>query len=158
MTRILFICLGNICRSVMAEMVMKDMVRAEGREKDFYIDSAATCTEELGNDIYPPAKECLRKHGVKFEPHRARQAKRSDYNDFDIILCAEQSNITNLRGNFGADVVKADAALPKPKIIRMMTLLDSPDHLDVADPWYTGNFESTYNDVAKVCRKLLEIY
>lgn len=148
MKRILFICHGNICRSPMAEFVMKDMVAQVGREDEFYIESAATSTEEIGNDMYPPVKHCLSKHGVPFTRRTARQITRDDYRRFDLILCMDQHNIRNLRYTLGVDLLTADAALPDPKIRMLLSR-------DVADPWYTGNFEATYKDVVEGCNTLI---
>lgn len=145
---ILFVCHGNICRSVMAEMVMRQMVSEAGLDSHVYIDSCATSTEEIGNTIYPPARRCLQAHGVPVLPHTARQITRNDYARFDLILCMENYNIRNLRRVLGDDIMAADAALPKPKIRRLLPR-------DVADPWYTGDFETTYRDVLEGCQHLL---
>ena len=148
MKKILFVCHGNICRSVMAEMVMRHLVTDAGREDDFVIDSCATSREEIGNDIYPPAKRCLSAHGVPFTRHAARQITREDYEAFDLILCMEEYNIRNLRHTLGTALLEEDALKAAPKIGR---LLDR----DVADPWYTGDFEATYRDVVEGCERLL---
>ncbi|MBR5328390.1 MAG: low molecular weight phosphotyrosine protein phosphatase [Paludibacteraceae bacterium] len=148
MKKILFVCHGNICRSVMAEMVMRYLVAEAGREDEFMIDSCATSREEIGNDIYPPAKRCLTAHQVPFSRHAARQITKEDYDKFDLILCMEEYNIRNLRHTLGAALLDADAHKAEPKIRR---LLDR----DVADPWYTGDFEATYRDVVEGCQQLL---
>ena len=148
MKKILFVCHGNICRSVMAEMVMRHLVAEAGREDEFVIDSCATSREEIGNDIYPPAKRCLTAHKVPFTRHYARQITIEDYDNFDLILCMEEYNIRNLRHTLGVALLEADAASATPKIRR---LLDR----DVADPWYTGDFEATYSDVVEGCQQLL---
>lgn len=148
MKKILFVCHGNICRSVMAEMVMRYLVAEAGREDEFMIDSCATSREEIGNDIYPPAKRCLTAHQVPFSRHAARQITKEDYDKFDLILCMEEYNIRNLRHTLGAALLDADALKAEPKIRR---LLDR----DVADPWYTGDFEATYRDVVEGCQQLL---
>ena len=148
MKKILFVCHGNICRSVMAEMVMRHLVSEAGREEEFVIDSCATSREEIGNDIYPPAKRCLSAHGVPFTRHAARQITMDDYEKFDLILCMEEYNIRNLRHTLGAVLLEVDALREEPKIGR---LLDR----DVADPWYTGDFEATYRDVVEGCERLL---
>ena len=148
MKKILFVCHGNICRSVMAEMVMRHLVNEEGREDEFEIDSCATSREEIGNDIYPPAKRCLSAHGVPFTRHAARQITKEDYANFDLILCMEEYNIRNLRHTLGITLLDEDAKLACPKI---RLLLDR----DVADPWYTGDFEATYRDVVEGCQQLL---
>ena len=149
MKKILFVCHGNICRSVMAEMVMRHLVAEAGREDEFVIDSCATSCEEIGNDIYPPAKRCLTAHKVPFTRHYARQITIEDYDNFDLILCMEEYNIRNLRHTLGVALLEADAASATPKIRR---LLDR----DVADPWYTGDFEATYSDVLEGCRFFLQ--
>ena len=144
---ILFVCHGNICRSVMAEMIMKQLIQTAALS-DWVIDSCATSTEEIGNDIYPPAKRCLTAHGVPFTRHYARQITREDYDHFDLILCMERYNIRNLRYVLGDDLMDADARRPEPKI---RLLLDR----DVADPWYTDDFKTTYNDLVEGVKQLL---
>ena len=148
MKKILFVCHGNICRSVMAEMVMRHLVAQVGREDEFVIDSCATSREEIGNDIYPPAKRCLSVHGVPFTRHAARQITKEDYEKFDLILCMEEYNIRNLRHTLGTMLLDEDASLACPKIRLLL-------NRDVADPWYTGDFEATYRDVMEGCKALL---
>ena len=149
MKKILFVCHGNICRSVMAEMVMRHLVAQAGREDEFVIDSCATSREEIGNDIYPPAKRCLSAHNVPFTRHAARQITKADYDNFDLILCMEEYNIRNLRHVLGTALLEEDAALSRPKISRLL-------NRDVADPWYTGDFEATYCDVVEGAMRLLD--
>ena len=140
MTRILFVCHGNICRSPMAEFILKDMVKKAGCEDRFLIESAATSAEELGNDMYPPAKAKLREKGIPFSRRAARQIRRSDYAAFDRIIGMDSYNVRNLERFFGGD--------PEGKI---SMLLDRP----VADPWYTDDFDSTYADLIEGCTNLL---
>ena len=137
MTKILFVCHGNICRSVMAQMMLQHLVNKAGRADEFYIDSCATSTEEIGNDIYPPAKRCLSAHGIPFARHAARQITLADYDRFDLIICVERYNLRNL-----------------PKITDKVRLLLERD---VADPWYTGDFETTYRDLAEGCEKIMKL-
>lgn len=148
MKKILFVCHGNICRSAMAEMIMRQMVSEAGLDTEVLIDSCATSTEEIGNDIYPPARRCLQTHGVPVLPHAARQITRDDYARFDLILCMENYNIRNLHPVLGGQLMAEDTALPAPKIQRLLPR-------DVADPWYTGDFETTYRDLMEGCTALL---
>ena len=151
MKRILFVCHGNICRSAMAKMIMQHLLRQQQLTSHFEIDSCATSTEEIGNDIYPPAKRCLTQHGIAILPHSARQITRADYEYFDLILCMEHYNIRNLRSTLGEDLLAQDQFLPQPKIRRLL-------NRDVADPWYTRDFEVTYNDLWEGCMGLIEEY
>lgn len=139
--RILFVCHGNICRSPMAEFILKDMVEKAGIADDFEIASAATSTEEIGNDIYPPAKRILFQKGIKFESRQARQITRKDYDYYDFIIAMDEHNLRNLRRLLGEDT--------KNKISLMMSYAGK--HRDVADPWYTGDFETTYRDLIEGC-------
>ena len=147
--RVLFVCLENICRSPIAEFVMKDMVSKRGIADKFYIASAATSTEEIwngiGNPVYPPARKELAKHGISCEGKRAVQITKADYGKYDYILGMEQRNIRNILRIVGMD------SEGKVKL-----LLDySDDSRDIADPWYTGDFESTYRDVVEGCEGFL---
>nr|WP_318715858.1 low molecular weight protein-tyrosine-phosphatase [uncultured Treponema sp.] len=145
MTRILFICHGNICRSTMAEFVMKDLVRKSGRENDFFIDSKATSTEEIGNPPHPVTVRKMHQVGIPMNPHRASQMKKSDYEDFDLILGMDSWNIRNILKITGGDSEG-----------KVHMLLDYTNHpRDIADPWYTHNFDETYNDVLEGCEALL---
>lgn len=128
---------------------MRQMVSEACLDGKVLVDSCATSTEEIGNAIYPPAHSCLQAHNVPVLPHVARQITCDDYARFDLILCMENYNIRNLRRVLGEDIMKADAALPHPKIRRLL-------NRDVADPWYTGDFETTYRDVVEGCQHLLQ--
>lgn len=141
MVKILFVCHGNICRSPMAEFVMKKMAKESGLENEFEIASAATSTEEIGNDIYPPAKRCLTEYGIPFSHRAARQMTRADYEYYDMIFCMDKNNIRSLRYILGEG--------PWPKVRLLL------NH-NVADPWYTGNFEATYRDVVEGCELILK--
>lgn len=144
--KILFVCHGNICRSPMAEFIMKALVKARGVEDQFYIESAAVSTEEIGNGIYPPARRCLNQHGVAFDPYRtARQVTREDYARFDRIICMDSSNLRWIRRIIPED--------PQGKIHLMMSYTGRPR--DVADPWYTGDFETTFQDILAACEAML---
>ena len=146
MKRILFVCHGNICRSPMAEFVMKDLVRKAGREGDFYIESAATSTEELGNPVYPPARQKLAEHGLSCKGKVARQMNRRDYEEFDLLIGMDTWNIRNMERISGGDRAH--------KIHRLLDYTQRPG--DVADPWYTGNFDATWRDVLEGCQALLD--
>lgn len=146
MIKVLFICHGNICRSPMAEFVMKDMAAKAGAGERFVIDSAATSTEELGNPVYPPARQELAAHGVVCGPHTARQMTRADYDKYDLLIGMDSANIRNMTRICGGD--------PAGKIHRLLDYTARPG--DVADPWYTGDFSTTWRDVAEGCRGLLK--
>ena len=144
--RVLFVCHGNICRSPMAEFILKDMAKKAGRA-DFFIESAAVSREEIGNPIYPPAKRCLSEHGVPFDSgKRARQVVDEDYDRFDLIVCMDEWNVRLLKRIIPSD--------PAGKIWLMMSFAGIKR--DVADPWYTGDFEKTYQDLVVGCKALLE--
>ena len=145
MVRILFVCHGNICRSPMAEFVMKDLVRKAGREDEFYIESAATSTEEIGNDVYPPARRKLAEHDISCKGKTARQMTRRDYERFDLLIGMDSWNIRNMKVICGGD--------PDGKIHQLLDFTNRPG--DVADPWYTGDFEATWRDVSEGCQCLL---
>ncbi len=146
MVKILFVCHGNICRSPMAEFVMKDLVRRKGEENDFFIASAATSREEIGNGVYPPVKRILNAMGINCDGKRARQVTRDDYAEFDYIVCMDKNNMRNI-----ARIIPSD---PDNKIFMLLSLTETPR--DVADPWYTGDFEATKHDVMGGCEKLYE--
>ncbi len=146
MIKILFVCHGNICRSPMAEFVMKDLVEKAGLEARFYIESAAVSAEELGNPVYPPAQRELAAHGISCDGKTARQMSRADYDRFDLLVCMDTSNLRRMERICGGD--------PKGKLSRLLDHTDHPG--DVADPWYTGDFTATWQDVWSGCTALLE--
>lgn len=146
MTRILFVCLGNICRSPMAEYVMRDLVRRAGLEDQVQVASAATSRGELGNPVYPPARRKLAEHGIACEGHAARQMTAADYDRFDLLIGMDQNNLRNMNRICGGD--------PQHKLRMLMDYTDRPG--EVADPWYTGDFERTWQDVLAGCQGLLE--
>lgn len=144
--RILFVCHGNICRSTMAEFVLKDMVARRGLAEQFHIESAATSTEEIGNPVHPGTASMLREHGIGgFEGKRARQLTRADYDAFDLIVGMDAANMRNMARMLGAD--------PAGKVRKLLEFAGSSR--DVADPWYTGDFDTTYADVLAGCEGLL---
>ena len=131
----------------MAEFVMKDLVKQAGCEEDFYIESAATSTEEIGNEVYPPAKIKLAEHGIGCKGKTARQMTRKDYERFDLLIGMDTWNIRNMTRICGGD--------PEGKIQMLLDFTNRPG--DVADPWYTGNFEATWRDVLEGCTCLLKL-
>ena len=131
----------------MAEFVMKDLVQKAGRADDFYIESAATSTEELGNPVYPPARQKLAEHGISCKGKTARQLRRSDYDRFDLLIGMDRWNIRNMERMCGGD--------PDGKIRMLMDYTNRPG--EVADPWYTGNFDATWRDVLEGCTALLTL-
>lgn len=147
MTRILFVCLGNICRSPMAEFVMKDLVRQEGLAWKYEIASAATSSEELGNPVYPPARRKLAEHGLSCAGKTARRLTKADYGEYDLLIGMDRMNLRNMQRLYGGD--------PEGKIHLLMDYTDRPG--EVADPWYTGDFEETWQDVCEGCRGLLKL-
>lgn len=147
MKRILFVCHGNICRSPMAEYIMKKLVKDAGMQDGFEIASAATSTEELGNPVYPPAKQKLAEHGIACNGHRARQVTVQDYYYYDIIVAMDSHNIRNMQKMFGGD--------PQRKINLLLNY--TQERRDVADPWYTNNFDATWRDCMNGCSALLKM-
>ena len=147
MIRILFVCHGNICRSPMAELVMKDLVRHRGLAGGYEIASAATSREEIGNPIYPPARRKLAAHGIPLEDHRARQMTPADYDRYDWIVAMDRANLRNIRRIIGGD--------PHGKVRLLLDFADRPGE-EVADPWYTGDFDAAWQDVIRGCGGLLE--
>ena len=140
MKNILFICHGNICRSPMAEFVMKDLVKKAGLASQFHIESAATSREEIGNPVYPPVRRKLSEHGISCDGHAARQLTNQDYDKYDLLIGMDRANLRNMHRICGGDFVG-----------KLHLLMDYTDHpRDVADPWYTGDFEVTWRDYANV--------
>ena len=144
--RILFVCHGNICRSPMAEFIFKNMVAQRGLADDFVIESAATSTEEIGNDIYRPAKRCLDARGVPYEKRAARQLRASDVDVWDMFIGMDRANVRNMSRILGGG----------DKVHLMLEFADGDVAAEVADPWYTGDFERTYADIERGCRGLLD--
>ena len=146
MIKVLFVCHGNICRSPMAEFVFRDMVKKKGLEQRITIASAATSTEEIGNEVHPGTKRILGSKGISTQGKRAIQMTRLDYDTYDYIIAMDQSNIVNIHKMFGAD-----------RNNKVAKLLDYTNKArDIADPWYTGDFEQTYEDVYEGCEAFLE--
>ena len=146
MRKILFVCHGNICRSPMAELVMKELVRRAGREEEFFIASAATSAEELGYPVYPPARAERARHGISAAGKHAVRLAREDYETYDLLIGMDSANIANMHRLFGGD--------PEGKILKLLSFAGRED--DVADPWYTGRFDVTWRDVLAGCEALLE--
>ena len=136
MMKILFVCHGNICRSPMAEYVMKDLVKKAGRAHEFEIASAATSTEEIGNPVYPPARRKLAEHGIRCEGHAARQLRKSDYGKYDLLVGMDEANRRNMTRMCGGDPVSRGG--------------------EVTEAWDSGNFDATWRDVLEGCTALLE--
>jgi len=145
MVKILFVCHGNICRSTMAEYVMKHLVKTAGLESEFFIDSAATSTEEIGNGVHHGTRRKLREAGIPCGDHRARQMTRIDYDKFDLLIGMDRANLRNMRRICGGD---RDGKL-------RLLLQYTGSGRDIADPWYTGNFDATYEDILAGCTALL---
>ena len=145
MIKVMFVCLGNICRSPMAEFVLKDMVKKQGLEKEFYIKSSATSSEEIGNDIHYGTRDKLIQKEIPFTIRKAVKLRAEDYKKYDYIIGMEKSNVINIKRIVGEDV--------DDKIYRLLDFSDTPR--DIADPWYTGNFENTFNDIVEGCNGFL---
>ena len=146
MIKIMFVCHGNICRSPMAEFILRDMLKKCGRESEFAIASSATSTEEIwngiGNPVYPPAKAELAKHGISCKGKRAVQLKIYDYDNYDLFFCMDSRNVTNTMRIFSSD--------PDNKVRRLLK------NKDVSDPWYTDRFDVAYDDIYEGCKNILE--
>lgn len=145
MIKILFVCHGNICRSPMAEFLMKELVHESGCEDEFYIESAATSREEIGNGVYPPVKRILDARGIDCSQKRARQMTIADYQKFDYIICMDSYNLRNM------ERIVADR---DRKYKKLLDFTDTPH--DVADPWYTGDFDTTEKEIEAGCKGLFE--
>ncbi|MGO5023883.1 low molecular weight protein-tyrosine-phosphatase [Lawsonibacter sp. LCP25S3_G6] len=146
MIKILFLCHGNICRSPMAEFIMKDLVKKAGLEQSIQIESAATSTEEIGNPVYPPVRRKLSEHGIDCSGKRACQLLNSDYEKYDLLIGMDNANLRRMYQICGGDF--AD------KMHLLMDFTDYPG--EVADPWYTGDFDTTWRDVEEGCQGLLQ--
>lgn len=148
-TRILFLCHGNICRSPMAEFIMRHLCEEAGVAEQFEISSAAVSREEIGNDIYPPAKRVLTAHGIPFDHRAARQVTRADFEYYDYIICADRSNVRLLQYYIGISTDEKHRA-------RISLLMEwAGKNRDVSDPWYTGDFETAYQDIFVSCQAIL---
>ncbi|MVX67016.1 low molecular weight phosphotyrosine protein phosphatase [Clostridium chromiireducens] len=146
MIKIMFVCHGNICRSPMAEFIFKNMVKQKGMSDNFYIASCATSTEEIGNSVYPPAKRKLMEHNISCEGKRSVQLRKEDYNKFDYLVAMDQKNMGNI-----FKIIKED---PENKVYKLLNFTTTPK--DIADPWYSGDFDTTYNEIYEGCRGLLD--
>ena len=146
MIKVLFVCLGNICRSPMAEFVFKDLVKKDDSGIEFFADSAATSSEELGSNIHYGTRRKLEEKGISYEAHYSRKMTIKDYDTYDYIIGMEEKNIKNILRIIGED--------PEKKVHRLLDFSERPR--DIADPWYTGDFDKTYEDVVEGCRALLD--
>ena len=145
MMKILFVCHGNICRSPMAEFILKDLCAKAGLGDRYTIASAATSAEDLGNPVYPPARRKLAEHGVSCAGKTARQLQPRDYGDYDLLIGMDGANLRNMRHLFGGD--------PAGKLHLLLDYAEKPR--DVADPWYTGDFDRAWQDISEGCTALL---
>lgn len=143
--KIMFVCLGNICRSPMAEFIFKSMLKKEGLEKQISVSSAATSSEELGNSVYPPARRELARHGISCEGKTAVQLKKQDYSIYDMFICMDSANVRNSKNIFGGDI--------ENKVKKLLQFAGGDS--DIFDPWYTNEFDVAYNDIYRGCEALL---
>ena len=146
MVKILFVCHGSICRSPMAEFIMKELVRRAGREEEFRICSKAVSTEELGNGLYPPARSELERRGIPYGKHCSEQLSRSDYDKYDLFVVMDRSNLRQAECIFGGD--------PDSKLNKLMAY--AGEDRDVSDPWYSRRFDIAFDDIMRGCKALLE--
>ncbi|MEE1031293.1 MAG: low molecular weight protein-tyrosine-phosphatase [Ruminococcus sp.] len=146
MINVLMICHGNICRSPMAEFVLKDIVKKRHLDSQFHIESAATSYEEIGNPVYPPARRELAKHGISCEGKQARKLVKRDFQEFDYLIAMEEYNLRNIRREFGQELAG--------QVKLLLDYTDEPGDID--DPWYTGNFTKTYEEIVKGCQGFLD--
>ena len=149
MIKILFICHGNICRSPMAEFILRDMLERTGREREIAVSSAAVSREELGNPVYPPARRILAAHGIRCEGHAARQMSAQDYEKYDLLIGMDRSNLRTMQRICGGD--------PDGKLHLLLDFTDRKGE-EVADPWYTGDFDAVWEDLLEGCQALLREY
>lgn len=149
MIKILFLCHGNICRSPMGEYILKDLVKKAGKQEQFQIASAATSREEIGNPVYPPARRKLAEHGISCDGHAARQLQRGDYDRFDLLVGMDMANLRDMRRICGGD--------PEGKIHPLLEFAGRPGE-EVADPWYTGDFEAAWQDILHGCQGIMNTY
>ena len=146
MIKVLFICHGNICRSPMAEFVLKDMVKKRGREEEFFIASAATSREEIGNPVHYGTRNKLKQYGISVAGKTAVQVTKEDYKKYDYLIVMDSYNIRNLKYIIGEDM--------ENKVYKLLSFAGKDR--DIADPWYTGNFDETYEDIAEGCEGFLK--
>ncbi|MGN8650146.1 low molecular weight protein-tyrosine-phosphatase [Eubacterium pyruvativorans] len=144
---ILFVCHGNICRSVSAQYIFENLVHQSGLDRPFFVDSAATSREEIGSPIYPPMERALRRLSVPVGTHRARQLRREDYDQYDLLIGMDEENAYYMRRILGDD--------PDHKVHFLMEYTDRPD-AKIEDPWYTRNFDLCASEITEGCRGLLE--
>ncbi len=147
MIKVLFICHGNICRSPMAEFILKNMIEERGMADQFYVASAATSYEEIGNPVYPPARAELARHGIGCDGKKARKLVKADFEEFDYLIAMEQYNLRNIKREFGEALMQ--------KVTLLLDYTNQPG--DIADPWYTGSFDITYREIVAGCEGFLEM-